>query len=362
MTISLAILSGTMAARADIATIGCVSCARMCNHRLHDIETSDRRDAGDARRPHPRIPTARSTGSTPGPTASSSCRRSTPSSSAAACSPTTSGSGRPSSTIRPPPRRCSAAIRTRASSTTRASPPRPRTSCSHDARRTTWPTARIVRDIDELRALRQQPGKPVYVVGGPGLVAGLIDARLLDELRLIVHPVALGGGRALFARRHALELVARHRWRAAASASPTGSMRPADFDAAVIGEFRARGGRVGGSLADTPLLLLGTTGARTGRPRTTPLAYRREADRLYVIASAGGAPAHPAWYLNLRAHPVCHRGGRDGAVRGDRDRAGGRGPRPRVRRHRRRQPGGGRVPGDDRAHDPGRRPRPEARG
>ena len=81
-------------------------------------------------------------------------------------------------------------------------------------------------------------------------------------------------------------------------------MRPADFDAAVIGEFRARGGRVGGSLADTPLLLLGTTGARTGRPRITPLAYHRGADRLYVIASAGGAPADPAWYLNLRGHPI----------------------------------------------------------
>jgi deazaflavin-dependent oxidoreductase (nitroreductase family) len=81
-------------------------------------------------------------------------------------------------------------------------------------------------------------------------------------------------------------------------------MRPADFDAAVISEFRARGGRVGGSLADTPLLLLGTTGVRTGRPRTTPLAYRRETDRLYVIASAGGASVHPAWYRNLRRHPV----------------------------------------------------------
>ena len=44
------------------------------------------------------------------------------------------------------------------------------------------------------------------MVGGPGLVAGLIDARLLDELRLIVHPLALGGGRALFGRRQALEL------------------------------------------------------------------------------------------------------------------------------------------------------------
>ena len=72
---------------------------------------------------------------------------------------------------------------------------------------TTWPSARIVRDLDSLTAFARQPGKPVYVVGSPGLVAALIDARLLDELRLIVHPVALGDGRALFARRHALELV-----------------------------------------------------------------------------------------------------------------------------------------------------------
>jgi dihydrofolate reductase len=75
----------------------------------------------------------------------------------------------------------------------------------------TWPTARIVRDIDEICALRQQPGKAVYVVGGPGLVAGLIDAHLLDELRLIVHPVLAGGGTTFFGgitRRRALSLVA----------------------------------------------------------------------------------------------------------------------------------------------------------
>jgi dihydrofolate reductase len=72
---------------------------------------------------------------------------------------------------------------------------------------TTWPSARIVRDLDALTAITRQLGKPIYVVGGPGLVAALLDARLLDELRLIVHPVALGGGRALLARRQALELV-----------------------------------------------------------------------------------------------------------------------------------------------------------
>jgi dihydrofolate reductase len=74
----------------------------------------------------------------------------------------------------------------------------------------TWPTARIVRDLDELRAFKAQPGGAVYVVGGPGLVRTLIDESLLDEIRLIVHPVALGAGTGLFdglARRHALTLV-----------------------------------------------------------------------------------------------------------------------------------------------------------
>jgi dihydrofolate reductase len=74
----------------------------------------------------------------------------------------------------------------------------------------TWPTARIVHDIDEIRTLRQQPGKAVYVVGGPGLVASLLDEGLLDELRLIVHPVVAGGGTALLGGvvgRRDLELV-----------------------------------------------------------------------------------------------------------------------------------------------------------
>jgi dihydrofolate reductase len=74
----------------------------------------------------------------------------------------------------------------------------------------TWPSARIVRDIEELRAYKAEAGGAVYVVGGPGLVRGLIDADVLDELRLIVHPVAVGSGTALFeglAQRQALELV-----------------------------------------------------------------------------------------------------------------------------------------------------------
>jgi dihydrofolate reductase len=74
---------------------------------------------------------------------------------------------------------------------------------------TTWPSARIVRDIAEIRALREQSGNPVYVVGGPGLIASLIDEGLLDELRLIVHPVLAGGGATFYTgHRDALELVA----------------------------------------------------------------------------------------------------------------------------------------------------------
>jgi dihydrofolate reductase len=74
----------------------------------------------------------------------------------------------------------------------------------------TWPSARLVRDHGELHALKRQPGNAVYVVGGPGLVMSLINAGLLDELRLIVHPVAVGGGTPLFGglgERQALALV-----------------------------------------------------------------------------------------------------------------------------------------------------------
>jgi dihydrofolate reductase len=64
-----------------------------------------------------------------------------------------------------------------------------------------WPpTARIVRDVAELAALKDQAGKNIYVVGGPTLVTSLLNADLLDELRLIVHPLLLGGGKALFER------------------------------------------------------------------------------------------------------------------------------------------------------------------
>jgi deazaflavin-dependent oxidoreductase (nitroreductase family) len=79
---------------------------------------------------------------------------------------------------------------------------------------------------------------------------------------------------------------------------------PHDFNQQVIEEFRANKGRVGGYFEGARLLLLTTTGARTGRPHTTPVGYLPDGgDRVLVIASAAGAPRHPAWFHNLLAHP-----------------------------------------------------------
>jgi dihydrofolate reductase len=73
-----------------------------------------------------------------------------------------------------------------------------------------WPTARIIRDVAELRTLKDQTGKNMYVVGGAALVASLLNEDLIDELRLIVHPILLGDGKALFKgvkKRRSLDLV-----------------------------------------------------------------------------------------------------------------------------------------------------------
>jgi deazaflavin-dependent oxidoreductase (nitroreductase family) len=72
----------------------------------------------------------------------------------------------------------------------------------------------------------------------------------------------------------------------------------------LIAEFRATGGQASGALAGTPILLLHHVGARTGTPRVTPLAYSSHREgRVVVVASNGGADAHPAWLHNVRAHP-----------------------------------------------------------
>jgi F420H(2)-dependent quinone reductase len=70
------------------------------------------------------------------------------------------------------------------------------------------------------------------------------------------------------------------------------------------GVYRLTGGRVGGQIGKLPILLLTTIGRKSGRPRTQPLAYTRAGDGYAVIASKGGAPRHPLWYLNLRVNPL----------------------------------------------------------
>jgi deazaflavin-dependent oxidoreductase (nitroreductase family) len=69
----------------------------------------------------------------------------------------------------------------------------------------------------------------------------------------------------------------------------------------VIEEFRAHHGVV--TQPDFPILLLTTTGARTGRRRTSPLGYGVDRGKVFVVASKGGAPTNPAWFHNLRANP-----------------------------------------------------------
>ncbi len=76
-----------------------------------------------------------------------------------------------------------------------------------------------------------------------------------------------------------------------------------DWNRQTIEAFRANGGKVGGMWEGRPLLLLTTTGAKSGQRRTTPVMYLHDGDRLLVFASKGGAPANPAWYHNLLAHP-----------------------------------------------------------
>ena len=76
-----------------------------------------------------------------------------------------------------------------------------------------------------------------------------------------------------------------------------------DWNRQTIEEFRANQGQVGGVWEGRPLLILTTKGAKSGQPRTNPMMYMREDDRLFVFASKGGAPSNPDWYYNLVAHP-----------------------------------------------------------
>jgi len=79
---------------------------------------------------------------------------------------------------------------------------------------------------------------------------------------------------------------------------------PSDRNKAIIDEFRANGGKVGGGFTGKSLLILHTSGARSGLERVNPVAYVTDGDRFVIIASKSGSPTNPGWYYNILAHPL----------------------------------------------------------
>jgi deazaflavin-dependent oxidoreductase (nitroreductase family) len=77
----------------------------------------------------------------------------------------------------------------------------------------------------------------------------------------------------------------------------------AEWNSGIINEFRANNGKVGGPFEGAPLLLLHTTGAKTGAARINPVMYRADGDRLVIFASKGGSDTNPDWFRNLGANP-----------------------------------------------------------
>ncbi|MGD0593166.1 MAG: nitroreductase family deazaflavin-dependent oxidoreductase [Acidimicrobiales bacterium] len=77
-----------------------------------------------------------------------------------------------------------------------------------------------------------------------------------------------------------------------------------DWNRKIIEEFRAHEGKVGGQFEGAPVLLLTTTGAKSGKSHTAPMMYLTDDDRLFVFASKAGAPTNPDWYHNLVANPT----------------------------------------------------------
>lgn len=80
-------------------------------------------------------------------------------------------------------------------------------------------------------------------------------------------------------------------------------MAPNDFNQKIIDEFRQNAGRVGGPFEGAPMLLLHTTGRKSGEERTTPVVYQKVGDGWAVFASKAGAPTNPDWYYNLKGQP-----------------------------------------------------------
>ncbi|MEY2436862.1 MAG: hypothetical protein QOH64_1449 [Acidimicrobiaceae bacterium] len=76
-----------------------------------------------------------------------------------------------------------------------------------------------------------------------------------------------------------------------------------DWNSKIIEEFRANGGKVGGPFEGAPMLLLHTTGRKSGRERVNPLVYQQVGDDIAIFGSKAGAPTDPDWYRNLAANP-----------------------------------------------------------
>ena len=76
-----------------------------------------------------------------------------------------------------------------------------------------------------------------------------------------------------------------------------------DWNAKIIEEFRANAGKVGGQFDGAPILLLHSTGAKSGLERVNPMVYQQVGDKIAVFASKAGAPTNPDWYHNLVANP-----------------------------------------------------------
>ena len=77
-----------------------------------------------------------------------------------------------------------------------------------------------------------------------------------------------------------------------------------DWNTSIIKEFRANGGQVGGNFEGAPMVIITTKGAKSGHPRTVPLMYLPDGDRMAIFASKAGAPTNPDWYHNLKANPT----------------------------------------------------------
>jgi deazaflavin-dependent oxidoreductase (nitroreductase family) len=97
-------------------------------------------------------------------------------------------------------------------------------------------------------------------------------------------------------------MISSEAWNGHASRGGDGMSERKAFTQKMIETFRANGGVVPGW--PDPLILLTTTGAKSGQPHTTPVAYSTDGDRLVITASKGGAPTNPDWYYNLLANPI----------------------------------------------------------